>query len=152
MREKYAQFADRCWRRGGLLVRYWIGAVAIQVFFVLVVLGFSMLLTGCLAPPTLHTPAPQARTVEVARLPDGAYQCAMATFSKQSTVAQLTGDPVSRVFSGQWHHAVNIVCTVEAQAAGSRITVQGSVPPTKQTVGDFDEVDTLADLIKAACS
>jgi hypothetical protein len=117
-----------------------------------VVFGFVLVLTGCLAPPAMRTHAPHARTVEVARLPDGAYQCALATFGKQSTVAQLAGDPTSRVFSGQWHHAVNIVGTVEAQATGSRITVQGSVSPTKQTVGEFDEVDTLADLIKAACS
>jgi hypothetical protein len=109
-------------------------------------------LTGCgLTPPYLRTIPPQSTTLVSSQAPDATYACAMAVFNHQPTMVQLMNDPQARVMSGQWHHAAQMVVTVQAHPPGSLVTVQGSVPPNKITVGEFDEVPALAALIKARC-
>lgn len=114
--------------------------------------GLVVLLAGCpVPPPVRHHLAQQQTTLVSSRTADPTYHCAATLFARQPGVARLSSDATTHVMSGEWHRAVDMVIAVDPLPPGSRITIAGSVPPTRQVTGDFDEVNTLSALIQEQC-
>jgi hypothetical protein len=124
----------------GLVLTFWVLFLALMA-----VLG------GCALtqPITGAAYAPHEAIVVSPHRPDVTYDKASRVFAQRSGWVITRSDP-SRSFNGLVHNAAHLTVLLEPQEKGTIVTIHGTVLPSKQVQGTFDEVEEYAKRLREA--